>query len=57
MSNTRSGQTTVEYTLVIAVLVVAMVAGLYLFVGDFNSAMDDLSNSASTVYTSGNLAN
>ena len=57
MMRLRRGQATTEYMMVIAVLVIAMV---YVFwsamVTPFNSAMQDISDGAETVYASGDLA-
>ena len=53
----RSGQGTVEYMLVISVIVIAMVAALWAFAPDWNEAMSDLADGAETVYTRGTIAN
>jgi hypothetical protein len=47
---------TVEYNLVIAVLVVAIVAAAWWFTPTFVQAMTDLADRAETVYTTGRLA-
>lgn len=52
----RRGQSTVEWALVVAVLVVAVVAAAYVFVPGFQSAMDDAGGALSTLYASGDLA-
>ena len=53
----NAGQATTEYMLVLSVLVIAMV---YVFwdglVTPFNTAMEDIGDSAKTVYASGDLA-
>jgi uncharacterized protein (UPF0333 family) len=51
----RTGQVTVEYNLVIAVLVVAIVVAMWWFVPPFVDAMTDLSHRAETVYCTGRL--
>ena len=52
----HSGQTTVEYALVIAVLAIALVAAAWALVPLFVPAMQRLGDRAGTVYTTGDLA-
>jgi hypothetical protein len=49
----RRGQSTVEYMLVIAVLVVALVSASYAFIGPFSQGFDRMSNDAGMVLKSG----
>jgi hypothetical protein len=53
----RSGQTTSEYMLVIAVLVVAVVAAGWVFAPRWIQAMSSLGDRAETAYTDASLAN
>ncbi len=52
----RSGQTTSEYMLVIAVLVVAVVAAGWQLAPDFIESMTSLGERAETVYTDGTIS-
>lgn len=56
MRRHRQGQSTVEWSLVIAVVVVAVVAAATAFVPGVSSAMRDAGRAMSEVYTSGSLA-
>lgn len=56
MNTDRRGQSTVEWALVVAVLVIAVVAAGYALVPSFQIAMDSAGEGMSTVYTSGTLA-
>lgn len=47
----RRGQTSVEYMMVISVLVIAIVFALGYFIDPFNESMEDLSERAETAYT------
>jgi hypothetical protein len=49
----RHGQSTVEYMLVIAVLVVALLAASSAFIGPFSQGFDRMSNDAGMVLKSG----
>ncbi len=49
----RRGQSTVEYMLVIAVLVVAMVVAAYTFVGPFAQGYSGMTDDVGIVLTSG----
>jgi Flp pilus assembly pilin Flp len=50
---TRRGQSTVEYMLVIAVLVIAMVTAAYTFVGPFSQGYSAMTQDAGVVLSSG----
>jgi Flp pilus assembly pilin Flp len=52
-ARSRAGQSTVEYFLVIAVIVVAMVAVAYSFVDPFSDGYEAMREDARTVLTSG----
>ncbi len=56
MNTDRRGQSTVEWALVVAVLVIAVVAAGYALVPSFQIAMDSAGEGMKTVYTSGTLA-
>lgn len=56
MRRHRQGQSTVEWALVISVVLVAIVAAAYAFVPSFSTAMRDAGRSMSEVYTTGDLA-
>ncbi|MFH1464100.1 MAG: hypothetical protein ABIO70_06925 [Pseudomonadota bacterium] len=51
----RSGQTTVEYMLVISMITLMVVAG-YVFVPGIVSTLRDVGTRATTLYTDGSLA-
>lgn len=51
----RAGQSTTEYMLVIAVLVVAAVAAGWHLAPDFIESMSDLGDRAETAYTDGSI--
>ena len=51
----RRGQSTIEWSLVVAVLCVAAIAAAYAFLPTFREAMDDARQGMAGVYTSGNL--
>ena len=52
----RRGQSTVEWSLVVAVLCIAAVAAAYAFIPTFRTAMDGARTGMARVYTSGDLA-
>ena len=52
----RRGQSTVEWALLLAVLIVAIVAAAYSFVPGVQSAMESAGEQMATLYTSGELA-
>lgn len=52
----RRGQSTVEWMLLVSVIVIAVVAAGYVLVGTFGASMEDLGDAAGGMYTSGNLA-
>ena len=51
----RRGQSTIEWSLVVAVLCVAAIAAAYTFLPTFREAMDDARQGMAGVYTSGDL--
>lgn len=53
----RRGQATTEWMLLLSVIVIAVVAAGYGLAGTFQDDMDQLGQNASSVYTSGDLAN
>jgi Flp pilus assembly pilin Flp len=55
LANQR-GQSTVEWALMLSVLVVAIVAASYAFVPSVQRAMDSAGDQMASLYTSGNLA-
>lgn len=52
-ARTRAGQSTVEYFLVVAVIVVALVAVAYSFVDPFSDGYEAMREDARTVLSSG----
>ncbi len=52
----QRGQSTVEWALMLSVLVVAIVAASYAFVPGVQRAMDSAGGQLALLYTSGNLA-
>lgn len=52
----RRGQSTIEWSLVISVCCVALIAAAYAFIPTFREAMDDARQGMAGVYTSGDLA-
>ena len=54
-SRRQKGQSTVEYMLVISVIVIAIVGAAWEFVPWFNQAMEGLGDGAETVYTKGTI--
>lgn len=52
----RRGQATTEWAVLLSVIVVAIVAAGWAFVGPFIGQMDDFGKGAETVYASGDLA-
>jgi len=52
----RQGQSTVEWALVVAVLVIGAVAAAYAFVPSVQKAMKEAGQQMATLYTSGDLA-
>ena len=53
ITRARRGQSTVEYMLVIAVLVVALLVAAYAFVGPFSQGYRSMTNDAGVVLKSG----
>jgi uncharacterized protein (UPF0333 family) len=51
----RSGQSTVEYMLLISVVVIAIVAAAYVFLDPFKSGVEELGNEVSTTLSTGNI--
>ncbi len=49
----EEGQSTVEYMLLISVIVIAIVAGAYVFVGTFRSGVDTLASDVSYFLSTG----
>ncbi len=49
----RRGQSATEYMLLISVIVIAIVAGAYVFVGTFRSGVDTLANDVSYFLSTG----
>ena len=54
--NLRSGQSTVEWALVVSVLVIALVAAAYVFIPSFQAEMQRGGGALRGLYTSGDLA-
>jgi len=54
---TRVGQSTVEYMLVVSVIVIALVAVGYGLTPDIVEALTELGEEAETVYTDASIAN
>ena len=52
----RRGQATTEWAVLLSVIVVAIVAAAWVFVGPFIDQMGDFGKGAETVYASGDLA-
>jgi Flp pilus assembly pilin Flp len=51
----RSGQSTVEYMLLISVVVIAIVAAAYVFLDPFQSGVSELGNEVSNALNTGNI--
>lgn len=51
----RSGQSTVEYMLLISVVVIAIVAAAYVFLDPFKEGVETLGNDVSTSLATGNI--
>ena len=51
----RSGQSTVEYMLLISVVVIAIVAAAYVFLDPFQSGVEELGNEVSNALSTGNI--
>lgn len=49
----RRGQSTTEYMLLISVVVIAIVAGAYIFIGEFQNGVDALANDISYYLSTG----
>lgn len=56
MRSQRKGQSTVEWALLLSVLVVAVVAASYAYVPAVSKAMKDAGAAMATLYTSGDVA-
>jgi len=52
----RRGQSTVEWALMLSVLVIAIVAASYAMVPSFRKAMEGAGSQMAALYTSGDLA-
>jgi uncharacterized protein (UPF0333 family) len=53
---TRRGQSTVEYLLVVSVLVIALVVAAYAFLGPFEEGYEAMTDDVGTVLSSGTRA-
>ena len=51
----RSGQSTVEYMLLISVVVIAIVAAAYVFLDPFQSGVEELGNEVGNALNTGNI--
>ena len=53
----RSGQSTVEYMLLISVVVIAIVAAAYVFLDPFQSGVQELGDEVGNALNTGNIRN
>ncbi len=53
--SSRSGQSTVEYMLLISVVVIAIVAAAFVFLDPFQSGVEELGNEVSNALATGNI--
>ena len=51
----RSGQSTVEYMLLISVVVIAIVAAAYVFLDPFQSGVEELGDEVGNALNTGNI--
>ena len=51
----RSGQSTVEYMLLISVVVIAIVAAAYVFLDPFQSGVEELGDEVGNALATGNI--